>query len=64
MSLPTILTLIFMVLKLTSYIDWPWVYILFPTILRTVIWIAMTIWWESKTPEEKIRHVYRKRFGL
>jgi len=38
MSVLTILTLIFIVLKLTDVIDWSWWLVLTPTIIYVVLW--------------------------
>lgn len=55
MSVLTILTIIFLVLKLTNYIDWPWWLVVLPSIIYTVIYSSVYFWWESKSPSEKIR---------
>ena len=37
LGLPTLLTLIFLILKLTKVIDWPWVWVVSP------IWISLAL---------------------
>jgi hypothetical protein len=61
MSFLTILTLIFIVLKLTNYIDWSWWFVVSPSVLFVVLWLGYMIWWESKTPAEKYLHTMKKR---
>ena len=42
-SLPTLLTLVFVVLKLTGNIDWNWWFVFSPSIFIVVWWIFMTL---------------------
>lgn len=37
LGLPTLLTLIFLILKLTKAIDWPWIWVVSP------IWISLAL---------------------
>lgn len=42
-SLHTILTTVFIILKLTNNLDWNWLLILSPTIFIIVLWMLMTL---------------------
>ena len=43
MGLLEALTLIFIVLKLTGYIDWSWFWVLSPTIFTVVLYVALLL---------------------
>jgi hypothetical protein len=53
MSIFNIVTLIFVVLKLTNYIAWSWWFVLLPTIIFTVLWVVVTLWYSTMTPTER-----------
>lgn len=55
MSIFTILTLIFVVLKLMNYIDWSWWLVVTPSIIHAVLYVAVHVWWESLSPETKLK---------
>lgn len=42
-----LLTVTFIVLKLTRVIDWPWVWVLSPMILAVVVTLLMAIIWTA-----------------
>lgn len=60
MKFTNLLTLLFIALKLLGKIDWSWWFVLSPTILVFVLWLTISVWWESKSPLEK----YKIRQGL
>lgn len=64
MAITTVLTLIFLVLKLLNKIDWSWWLVLMPTIIHSIIWFIVMVRWEMKSPQEKALHVLKKRRGL
>jgi len=39
----SLLTIVFIVLKLCNVIDWAWVWVLFPTILSVGLWVILLI---------------------
>lgn len=63
MGFLTVLTLIFIVLKLTNFIEWHWLVVFAPVIVQGIAWIVLTIWWESKTPLEKAQWAYKQKRG-
>jgi hypothetical protein len=42
-SLPTLLTLVFVVLKLTGNIDWNWWFVFSPSIFTIGLWVLITL---------------------
>lgn len=51
MSLLSILTVLFVALKLTNFIHWDWWMVLLPTISQFVVWIIATtliVWRTTK----------------
>ncbi len=40
-GLPNLLTVVFVVMKLTGYIDWPWIWVLSPTWISFLLGIAL-----------------------
>lgn len=55
MSIFTILTLIFLILKLTHYIDWNWFFVLSPMIAYLIGRIAIATYCELKGIPYKLR---------
>jgi tryptophan-rich sensory protein len=43
LGLPTILFLIFLVLQLTGYIDWPWYAVAAPLLIPLGIWVFFAV---------------------
>lgn len=43
MSLFSLLTVLFVALKLTHYIDWPWLYVLSPLYIEVIL-VTVAIW--------------------
>jgi len=43
MNFSTLLTLIFIVLKLTGYIDWSWWLVMMPMIVVSVTWLCVAL---------------------
>jgi hypothetical protein len=41
MSVSAVLTIVFVVLKLTDYIDWSWIWVLSPIWIPIVLWIIV-----------------------
>lgn len=59
-SLPTLLTVAFVVLKLCKVIDWSWWWVLSPILIQLSIGIlALTIWFVVKCIQE-YRYLKRK----
>lgn len=59
-SLPTLLTVAFVVLKLCNVIDWSWWWVLSPILIQLSIGIlALTIWFVVKCIQE-YRYLKRK----
>lgn len=48
MTLFTVLTLIFTVLKLTGYIAWGWFYVVLPSIIHLVLYVLISVLIELK----------------
>jgi len=44
MSLLSVLTVVFIVLKLMSVIDWSWFLVLLPTILHIILFVSAFAW--------------------
>ena len=60
MSILTVLTLIFMTLKLTGYIGWHWLIVVSPSIAYVIFWIVGLLLVIFESPEEKIRRYYKR----
>lgn len=43
MNILSVLTLIFVTLKLTDIIDWPWGYVLLPTIIHMTLFVGILV---------------------
>lgn len=65
MNIFTTLTLIFLTLKLMSYIDWSWWLVFAPTILFCTIWLVVNIWAETESGKRYRRlQALKKRYGV
>lgn len=64
MSALTVLTLIFVVLKLTGHIDWSWWLVVSPILLHaSIVFVAILIG-VFESPEAKMRRAIKKKYGL
>jgi len=62
MGFSEVLTLIFITLKLTHYIDWSWWWVLSPTlIVWGIIAILGTIYLLLTSPAERALNAYKRR---
>lgn len=66
MKLPTILFLIFLVLKLTNHISWSWVWVTSPLWVCFLLWIVFFIgafiyYAFIETPEQKLVRHFEER---
>jgi len=64
LSLPTVLTLIFLVLKLTHVVSWSWWLVFLPTIIQvvliSVLFVSLVIMAALETPEQRLERRLRE----
>jgi len=53
-----VLTLIFITLKLTGYIDWSWWWVLSPIL---IVYIISFVYLLTTTPSERAIHAYKRK---
>jgi hypothetical protein len=59
-----VLTLIFITLKLTHYIDWSWWWVLSPTLIPlSIAAICACVYFAITTPAERALNDLKKKFG-
>lgn len=59
MGFTEVLTLIFITLKLTGYIDWSWWLVLSPTLIA---FILLFVYFWTTTPTERAVNAYKRNF--